>query len=577
MLTFLKELLSGNRRKGKRLEAIENEKNEPTLAELDEELWGLVDSLYEEPELTIGGDAGSLFGDVDARPVEAGAPSFPEFYPQGVAAALGREGLEGRSVSGEFIAALASGGMNWENPQRDLDAALSYFEESRTWGNAAMKTLVAQTARIIGLRLNCREYARRDPVEAAKWLSKAAEFGDERAAEALKNLRKARQGKGNARNATIILTAALVATALCATIDCKKGKPSPERDAIVKQADKAESNVDDDAKAKEAFEAALAAAEAGDADAAFKVGGYYYQGMGVEQNYEEALEWFRKSSELGSSRATYNVGVFYEQGVGVEQNYEEALVWYRKAAEMGDVDAAFNIGVYYYQGMGVEQNYEEALVWYRKAAEMGNADAAFNIAVCYSRGLGAEQSYEDALEWFRKSSELGFPIATYNVGVYYAEGQGGEQDYEEAAKWLRQSAEEGYTVAAFNLGTYYLQGTGVPQDAQEGAKWIRKSAEGGFALAAAQLGVCYLKGDGVPQDEREAVRFTRQGAEGGIARAAETLALFYETGVGGERDLDEARKWQEKAEELRALESDPSNQPQLVEMRRWLQEVWKNK
>lgn len=49
MLTFLKELLSGNRRKGKRLEAVENEKNEPTLAELDEELWGLVDSLYEEP------------------------------------------------------------------------------------------------------------------------------------------------------------------------------------------------------------------------------------------------------------------------------------------------------------------------------------------------------------------------------------------------------------------------------------------------------------------------------------------------------------------------------------------------
>ena len=157
MLTFLKELLSGNRRKGKRLEAVENEKNEPTLAELDEELWGLVDSLYEEPELTIGGDAGSLFGDVDARPVEAGSPSFPEFYPQGVAAALGREGFAGRSVSGEFIAALASGGMNWENPQRDLDAALAYFEESRTWGNAAMKTLVAQTARIIGLRLNCRE------------------------------------------------------------------------------------------------------------------------------------------------------------------------------------------------------------------------------------------------------------------------------------------------------------------------------------------------------------------------------------------------------------------------------------
>ncbi len=38
MLTFLKELLSGNRRKGKRLEAVENEKNEPTLAELDEKL-----------------------------------------------------------------------------------------------------------------------------------------------------------------------------------------------------------------------------------------------------------------------------------------------------------------------------------------------------------------------------------------------------------------------------------------------------------------------------------------------------------------------------------------------------------
>lgn len=76
-----------------------------------------------------------------------------------------------------------------------------------------------------------------------------------------------------------------------------------------------------------------------DSSAQFKLGVKYYNGDGVEQNYEEAAKWFTKSAENGNQQAQYNLAVMYEDGEGVKQNIDEAKKWYKMAADQGDKDA----------------------------------------------------------------------------------------------------------------------------------------------------------------------------------------------------------------------------------------------
>ena len=71
------------------------------------------------------------------------------------------------------------------------------------------------------------------------------------------------------------------------------------------------------------------------------MGVMYYNGAGVEQDYEKAAEWIEKAAEQGNVKAQKTLGDFYLYGVGVEQDEEKAIEWYNRAAEQGDLEAYF--------------------------------------------------------------------------------------------------------------------------------------------------------------------------------------------------------------------------------------------
>src|SRR5712691_699496 len=113
-------------------------------------------------------------------------------------------------------------------------------------------------------------------------------------------------------------------------------------------------------------------AEQGDAKAQYELGGMYYQGKGVPQDYIEAFRWYRKAADQGSPKGQYGVGFMYEEGKGVPQDYAQASAWCRKAADQGYARAQYALGYAYSRGAGVPQNYAEAARWYRKAAKQGD-------------------------------------------------------------------------------------------------------------------------------------------------------------------------------------------------------------
>lgn len=121
-------------------------------------------------------------------------------------------------------------------------------------------------------------------------------------------------------------------------------------------------------------------AEAGEADAQYKLGKCHDEGKGLKQNSEEALDWYRKAAEQGHPDGQFMLGNSYAFGIHVEQDYDQALQWYRKAGEQGHHEAQYSLGMSYHYGIGVEEDEEEAANWYQKAAAHGHEPAQTGLS-----------------------------------------------------------------------------------------------------------------------------------------------------------------------------------------------------
>jgi TPR repeat protein len=234
----------------------------------------------------------------------------------------------------------------------------------------------------------------------------------------------------------------------------------------------------------------------------------------------------KKKAQAGDADAQYALGYFYFNGWDVSPDYVEAVKWFRKATEQGHDKAQSCLGLCYYWGKGVPRDYSEAVKWLRRPAEQGEPAAQGLLASCYLNGLGVSKDAVEAVRWFRRAAEQGLVIGQLFLGRCYLNGWGVSQDYVEAVKWFRKAAEQGDAEAQLFLGKCYLNGWGVSQDYVEAVKWFRKAAEQGDATAQSILGWCYSIGRGVPQDYVEAYKWDNLAAaqsETNAARARDNV------------------------------------------------------
>jgi hypothetical protein len=148
-------------------------------------------------------------------------------------------------------------------------------------------------------------------------------------------------------------------------------------------------------------------AEQGSAEAQYVIGGWYYQGRGLSQDYAEAALWFHKASVQGYAEAQHALGRLYYEGHGVPQDYTQAAAWYRKAAEQGNAVVQAALGSMYYSGLGVLQDCSEAYFWLDLGAA-GELDASQSKQVAQYRDDAAShltpadlsREQERARKWF---------------------------------------------------------------------------------------------------------------------------------------------------------------------------------
>lgn len=149
----------------------------------------------------------------------------------------------------------------------------------------------------------------------------------------------------------------------------------------------------------------------GNAKAQLRMGGLYFKGEELDQDYQEAAKWFRLAAQKGNAEAQYNLGMMYDTGYGVVLNHIEATRWYRRAADQGLSIAELNLGVAYAEGLGITKNEAEAVRWFRLAAAGGEAQALFNLGVMYANGQGVAQNLIAAYRYTQQADELGHGMA----------------------------------------------------------------------------------------------------------------------------------------------------------------------
>ena len=282
----------------------------------------------------------------------------------------------------------------------------------------------------------------------------------------------------------MVLIAAFIVAAGCAGLNYTKGVKNYKPENVA-----------------QAVEELKPLAEKGSADAQFKLGSLYYQGLGLPQDYGKAVKWFREAAEQRHVYAQVTLGTIYAEGIrgAIEEDRPQALMWFIFASAQGDKEAMEFRDVLASrmtpseiaeaQKMAREFKPRDAYTKLYKEltplGEQGNAEAQLKLGFMHYSGKGAIRDYEKAIYWFKKSALQGNPLAQSNVGYMYKEGEGVPQDYCEAAKWYAQAAERGNALAQLALGALYEKGLGLPQDEVQSLKWFTLAAIQGNANAKA--------------------------------------------------------------------------------------------
>jgi hypothetical protein len=130
-------------------------------------------------------------------------------------------------------------------------------------------------------------------------------------------------------------------------------------------------------------------------------------GQNAREDPQKSFRLNAQAAESGLHDAVLAMGWFYLNGVGVEQDIEQAKRWYRKSARQGDTRAMFTL----WQIACDQRDHVDAMKWFRRAADKGHAKALFCIGKLFWRGHGVPIDKKYAMSLFQKTASEKVQVA----------------------------------------------------------------------------------------------------------------------------------------------------------------------
>ena len=194
----------------------------------------------------------------------------------------------------------------------------------------------------------------------------------------------------------------------------------------------------------------LAGSKGGDAEAQYRLSGYYSDGKGVTQSTPLAVFYLEESAKQNYAPAQVALGRRYDTGNGVQKNPVHALELYQTAAKQGNAEAENALAESYHSGEGIVHDNTLAVQWWTKAAEDGNIDAMIHLAEILTDPTDKTVMVDlvTAKNWWIKAAEAGDPYAMYRLADCLENGIGVSNiNLDDAFKWYRLAAQNGYQDA----------------------------------------------------------------------------------------------------------------------------------
>ncbi|SRR6266568_4602369 len=181
-------------------------------------------------------------------------------------------------------------------------------------------------------------------------------------------------------------------------------------------------------------------ANAGDAEAQFRLGSLYFEG--VDMPSAVAYEWLNKAADQNHAEACYKLACFSGSGNFIlNRTDEEVRLMLLRAAELGSVSAQCSLGSYYATGeLSCPRNLKEAAKWYGRAANAGNPDAQYELGFMLLLGDGVEKDTTKAVCLIEEAAKQRHEDAVrLLVDVYRKGSYGVVRSAELADYWARRA------------------------------------------------------------------------------------------------------------------------------------------
>ncbi len=249
-------------------------------------------------------------------------------------------------------------------------------------------------------------------------------------------------------------------------------------------------------------------ADRGDAEAAFRLS-CHYLGKG-EDYYREGYDWAVKAAAGGSAQGMMNAGVCYYEGIGVERDFQTAGRYFLSSYESGNTRVLNALSHMCASGEGMPRNPDKAFDYARQAVAAGLPHAQSNLAIMYADGIGVPKDMMKAKALLQEAIARRPDDGNNYYSLAVLSSRESEDYWPEIAPLLQQAADRGCSSAYQPLAHAYWRGKGVKKDMSLAAEYMQKAVESGDSEAYAYMAEMYHYGEGVPENMQIAEAWYRK-------------------------------------------------------------------
>jgi uncharacterized protein len=296
-----------------------------------------------------------------------------------------------------------------------------------------------------------------------------------------------------------------------------------------------------DTKALNAAIAAVQArVDAGDAEAAFRLGRYYHL-ESAEPDYALALKYYRIALHKNHAWATNNLALLYRDGLGVPRDDAKAYEYFLEASRQHNPWSYLNLADLTFSGRGVPANASKGMAWLEEGARNNCTLCLIDEAAIYHSGAyGIPIDRKKTVVLLNKAAALGDSQARLIIAELHIVGDAVPQSSKTSFEILRALSDDGDGDASNLLGE-------LSSD-DKIRTYLFESALGGLRQMPSDFTEAF------PQDTARSMRYWERASQQGSCQSWIDLSSVFDRGIGVSIDHRRAANYVE-----RAVRCDPTD------------------